>query len=43
MATKSIKVAIDRKGNYSTVENSYFLEHLEKLKDFFLENEIGGK
>jgi len=37
---KSLKVAIDRKSKGSTVEDGYFLEHLNKLKDFFLEHEV---
>jgi hypothetical protein len=35
----SIQVAIRRKSNGSQVEDSYFLEHLEKLKTFFLETQ----
>ena len=37
---KSIKVAIERKANGSVVEDGYFMEHLEKLKRFFLETEV---
>ena len=37
---KSIKVAIDRKAKGSTVEDGYFMEHLNKLKNFFLENYV---
>jgi len=37
---KSLKVAIDRKSHGSTVEDGYFMEHLNKLKDFFLEHEV---
>lgn len=32
----SIKVAIDKKSRGSTVEDNYFLEHLNKLKNEFL-------
>ena len=37
---KSLKVAIERKSKGSTAEDNYFLEHLNKLKKFFLENYV---
>jgi len=37
---KSMKVAIDRKSRGSTVEDGYFMEHLNKLKEFFLDHEV---
>jgi len=40
---RSIRVAIDRKSRGSRVEDSYFLEHFNKLKDFFLESEVEEK
>jgi hypothetical protein len=36
----SIKVAIDRKAKGSCAEDGYFLEHIEKLKNFFIESRI---
>lgn len=35
---ESIQVAIRRKANGSTVEEAYFLEHMEKLEHYFLTN-----
>jgi hypothetical protein len=37
---QSISTAIHKKANGSTVENEYFLEHIEKLKNYFLNNEV---
>lgn len=37
---KSLQTAIDRKSKGSEVEDSYFLEHLDKLKNYFLENSV---
>ena len=37
---KSLNVAIDRKYRGSTVEEAYFLEHIQKLNNFFLEAEV---
>jgi len=37
---KSLKVAIDRKSKGSSVEDGYFMEHLNKLKDFFLNHYV---
>lgn len=37
---ESLRVAIDRKSNGSTVEDAYFLEHLDSLKKFFLGMDI---
>jgi hypothetical protein len=37
---KSIKVAIDRKSKGSPAEDGYFMEHLDKLKNFFLESYV---
>ena len=36
----SINVAITRKARGSRVENAYFLEHWEKLRDFFIDAEV---
>jgi len=37
---KSLKVAIDRKSKGSSVEDGYFMEHLNKLKDFFMNHYV---
>ena len=37
---QSLKVAIDRKSKGSTVEDGYFMEHLNKLKDFFMNHYV---
>ena len=37
---KSLNVAIERKGRGSLVEEAYFNEHIDKLKEFFLEAQV---
>jgi hypothetical protein len=37
---QSISTAIHKKANGSTVEDEYFLEHIEKLKHYFLSREV---
>lgn len=39
---KSLKVAIDRKSRGSNVEDGYFMEHLDKLKNFFMDHYVEG-
>jgi hypothetical protein len=37
---KSMEVAIQRKANGSTVEDGYFVEKINKLKEYFLGTEV---
>lgn len=37
---ESIKCAIDKKSRGSTVEDMYFMEHWEKLRNYFLTTQV---